>query len=214
MITIKKMRELEELATDQGISVEELMENAGKAVFEAVTERYDLIGKTIVVFAGQGNNGGDAFVAARYFAEENPVVVLFFGDVEKMSEESELNYNRIKKHIPIFEIRSKDDLEKFHLQPSLDYLFIDGLLGTGLKGIVREPFDYGMDLFNSQNAVKVAIDIPSGINGDTGKIEDKCCEVELIVCFHDLKKGLEKLKEKIIVMDIGIPDDSVKIEKA
>ena len=57
MISAKEMKELEHWATQQGISIEELMENAGKAVFETVREKYDLVGKQIVVFCGQGNNG-------------------------------------------------------------------------------------------------------------------------------------------------------------
>ena len=214
MITTAEMKTLEEFAIQQGVSVEKLMENAGKAVSELIKERYELIGKQIIIFAGQGNNGGDGFVAARYFAEEVSVVVLFFGDVEKLSDEAKLNFNRIKDKVAVIEIRTKEDFDKIRLQKNLDYIFIDALFGTGIKGKVREPFSYGIDLFNSEKAIKVAVDLPSGLNPDTGEIADKACEVELIICFHDLKKGLEKFKDRTVIVDIGIPYDDVKIEKS
>ena len=210
MITVKEMKALEEQAAQQGVSIEELMENAGKAVFETVKDKYELDGRQIVVFCGQGNNGGDGFVAARYFSEETNVLVLFFGDKEKLSEEAELNYNKIKD--AVVEIRDKKELNEFHFQEK-DYIFIDALLGTGVTGTVREPFVSAIDLFNSISGVKVAVDVPSGMDADTGS-GDKVCNCDLIVCFHDLKKGLEEHKDKTVVVDIGIPDGSVKISKA
>ena len=213
MITAAEMKALEEQAVQEGISVQELMENAGKQVYKVVKDQFELKNYHIVIFAGQGNNGGDGFVAARHFAKEVSVVVLFFGDKEKLSEEAELNYDKIKDTVPILDIRTKKDLENIHLQKGLNYIFIDALLGTGVKGRIREPFSFGIELFNSEKAVKVAVDLPSGLNPDTGDVEDKACEADLIVCFHDLKKGLEKFREKTKVVDIGIPDGDVKIEK-
>ena len=209
MITIKEMKALEEEAIQSGISIEELMENAGKAVFETVKEKYELDGQQIVVFCGQGNNGGDGFVAARYFAEENNVLVLFFGDPEKLSEEAKENYNKIKD--AIIDIRNKEELEEFHFQ-NKDYVFIDALLGTGVSGSVREPFASAIDLFNSVSTLKIAVDLPSGMDADTGEGE-KVCDSDLIICFHDLKKGLQKYKDKTVVVDIGLADGSIKIEK-
>ena len=177
MITIKEMKVLEEQAIQQGLSISELMENAGKAVYETVSEKYDFDGKQIVIFCGQGNNGGDGFVAARYFAEETNVLVLFFGDKEKLSEEAEVNYNKIKD--VVIEIRDKKELEEFRFQDK-DYIFIDALLGTGVSGTIREPFASAINLFNSVNAVKVAVDVPSGLDADTGDVLDKACVVNLI----------------------------------
>ena len=214
MITAAEMKALEEQAVQQGVSLEQLMENAGNAIYETVKERYDLLGKQVIIFAGQGNNGGDGFVAARLFAEEVPVVVLFFGDVEKLSEEAELNYNKIKDTVPILDIRTKEDLANVHFQKRLKFIFIDALLGTGIKGDAKEPICYGIDLFNSEGAIKVAVDLPSGMDPDTGESGEKVCDFDMIVCFHDLKKGLEKFKDKTVVVDIGIPVGDVKISKA
>ncbi|MBU0457039.1 MAG: NAD(P)H-hydrate epimerase [Nanoarchaeota archaeon] len=205
MITSLEMQELEKKAVQEGISVEILMENAGRKVFEVVKRKYDIEDKHIVIFAGPGNNGGDGFVAARYFAEECPVIVIFFGDENRLSEEARLNYNKIKDYINVIKIANKEDLELFHFQKDLSFILIDSLLGTGVKSTIRELISSGIDLFNSLSGTKVAVDLPSGLDPDTGEIHDKSCEVDLIVCFHDLKVGLEKFKKKTIVVDIGIP---------
>lgn len=212
MISAKEMTELEHWATQQGLSVEELMENAGRAVFETVKEKYDLADKQIVLFCGQGNNGGDGFVAARYFGEEARTLVLFFGDKEKLSEEAELNYNKIRLALPVIKIGSKEDLIKFKFQKGINYLLIDAIFGIGLalgaKGKIREPFSSGIELFNSIPGIKVAVDLPSGMDADTGEAVGEggeYCQADLIVCFHELKKGLEKFQDKTVIVDIGIP---------
>jgi len=204
MITAQQMRELEKQAVQQGISISELMENAGRQVFNVVKEKYDLDEKRIIVFAGSGNNGGDGFVSARYFAKECQVIVLFFGDEEKLSDEARDNYYKLQNKVNIIKIANKENLDKFRFQNDLEFIFIDALLGTGVKGEIREMLSLAIDYFNSLNGVKVALDLPSGLDPDTGESE-KCCDVDLIVCFHDLKQGLEKFKDKTVVVDIGIP---------
>ncbi len=205
MITVNQMRILERFAQKKGIFPVDLMENAGKQVYAIIKEKYDLLGKHIIVFAGAGNNGGDGFVAARHLAEECRVVVLFFGEEEKLTEEAQENYERIKDHVNIVNITKKEDLEQFHIQNDLQLILIDALLGTGVNGTIREPVSLGIEYFNSLKGIKVAVDIPSGLNADTGVIEDKACNADLIITFHDLKMGLEKYKEKTVVADIGIP---------
>ncbi|MBU0460388.1 MAG: NAD(P)H-hydrate epimerase [Nanoarchaeota archaeon] len=214
MITVAQMKQLEHDAVQRGISLKELMENAGKQVYLTVKEKYDLADKTIVIFCGPGNNGGDGFVAARHFSQDCLVTVLFFGDKEKLSDQALENYRQAFKKVTIIKIEQKEDLEKFHFQKDLNFILIDALLGIGVQGKVREPVSFGIDLFNSLTGIKVAVDLPSGMNPDTGEVEDKSCQVDLIVCFHDLKQGLVKLKKKTVVVDIGIDDDIIKIEKA
>lgn len=196
MITSKEMKELEKRTVNSGVSISTLMENAGKQVFLTVKEKYPLEGKHVVIFAGHGNNGGDGFVAARYFSEEVPIVVLFFGWEEKLSEEARENYQKIKDNINVILIEKKEDLDKFHFQN--DLILIDAILGTGVKDKIRNPASLGIDYFNSISGVKVAVDVPSG------NAEDKVCSVDLVVTFHDLKYGLDK--EKTVVVDIGIID--------
>ncbi len=210
MITARQMKELEEYAAEQGIKASDLMENAGKAVFETVREKYDLDGKRIVVFCGPGNNGGDGFVAARYFAGEFPTLIFFFGEKSCLSEESLENYEKVRKKVNIIPVRDKKYLEQFQFQEGLEFVFIDALLGTGVKGGLREPISFAIDFFNSLPGLKIAVDIPSGLDPDTGGGE-KVCQVDLIVCFHELKIGLEKYRRKTVVVDIGIPKIMGKI---
>ena len=219
-ITIEKMKKLEQDAMQQEISLEELMENAGKQVFNVINKKFNLEKKRIIIFAGQGNNGGDGLVTARYFHEaEFPVVVLFFGYEGKLSEEGKENFRKIQEDITIVQINTKKDLQQFNFQKGLEFVLVDALLGTGVKGEAREPASLGIELFNSLDGQKASIDIPSGMNGDTGKGE-LVCDVDLIICLHDIKIGLEKtgLSDKVEVVDIGIPGvildkNDIKIEK-
>ena len=107
-----------------------------------------------------------------------------------------------------FEIIKEEDLKKFHIQENHELVIIDALLGVGIKGEVREPVSLGINYFNSLDGIKIAADIPSGINADTGEVCGKCCNCDSIITFHDQKVGLgvnKELKSKTIVVDIGIP---------
>ena len=205
MITSKQMKELERSAMHHGITASELMENAGKQFFQAVRGKFDLKGKNVVIFWGTGNNGGDGLVAARYFAEQSHTLVLFFGEKNKLSEDALEKYDLVKSKVNIIQVKERVDLEKFHFQKHLDFIFIDALLGMGINGPLHDPISFGIDYFNSLNGAKIAVDIPSGLNPDTGEVLDKVCESDLIVTFHDLKWGLEQFQDKTEVVDIGIP---------
>ena len=206
MITSLQMRQLERKAVQHGITYSELMENAGKEVYFAVKEQYDLTNKRVVVFCGSGNNGGDGFVAARYFSQHCPVIVLFFGSKEKLSEEAFEHYEQVKKRANVIVIKTREDLQKFHFQEHLSFIFIDALLGIGIKGVVEDPIAAGIDFFNSLKGIKVAIDVPSGRNPDTGEVQGIACSVDYIVTFHDLKQGLAQFQDKTVIVDIGIPE--------
>ena len=144
MITSSHLRELEEKALDHGITVEELMENAGKKVFLSVKKRFDLEGKHILVFCGTGNNGGDGFVAARYFARVCPVVILLFGDKKKFSVATQKNYDAIKKKVNVLQVTERKELNNFHIQQNHGLILIDALLGIGGKGSLHDPISFAM----------------------------------------------------------------------
>ena len=205
MITTKQMKALERLALARGILPVELMENAGREIFLAVKQRFSVEHKRVIIFIGPGNNGGDGLVAARYFAEVCPIVVLFFGTKEKLSEEARLNYDKIKDKVTIYTIKDGKELEAFRFQPHLELVVIDAMLGTGLQGKIRDPISFGIDYFNTIEGIKIAVDVPSGLDPDTGEAGEKVCQADLIVTFHDIKTGLEKLQDKVVVADIGIP---------
>ncbi|MBU1111452.1 MAG: NAD(P)H-hydrate epimerase [archaeon] len=208
MITSQEMQKLEEYAADQGIFPLNLMENAGKQLYLTIKEEFAILGKHLVIFAGNGNNAGDAFVAAHHFCQELPVIIFFFGEEWKLKDEAKVSLDQIKDSVNVIQINEEKNLENFRFQKNLDYIFLDALLGLGIKGEIRDPISFAIDYFNKQNGKKVAVDLPSGIDPDTGEVKGKCCDVDLIVTFHDIKKGLAEkpeLKEKTIVVDIGIP---------
>lgn len=218
MITSTQMQELEDYAELQGVTTGQLMENAGRKVVEVMEDKLDLDGKHIIIFAGAGNNAGDGFVVARYLAEKHPVVVLFFSNEESLNKDAGDNYYKILKKVNVFKIETEEDLAKFRLQSYLKYVFVDAMLGTGIKGLLRNPISFAVDFFNSLKGEKVAVDLPSGLDPDTGEVHEKCCTADLIVCLHDIKAGIlnsEELTERTVIVDIGIPKkDDVNIEKA
>ena len=196
MISTNQMRELED---NCGISRLQLMENAGRGIFKILKEKFELKDKKVLVVANHGNNGGDGFVAARYLADICLVDVLFIGDESKFKEEAKINYKRIEKNK---RIQVLYDAEEIDFE---DYdIIIDAMLGTGTQGPLKEPVRSIIKQINSSKAFKLAIDIPSGLNPDTGEIEDLAIEADLIATFHDLKAGLEKHKDKTAIVDIGI----------
>jgi hydroxyethylthiazole kinase-like uncharacterized protein yjeF len=220
-VTIEEMKKLEHDAMQQEVSLEELMENAGKKVFEVISQKFDLENKRIIIFAGQGNNAGDGLVTARYFQEaEFPVVVLFFGYEGKLSEEGKENFRKIQDNVVIIQINTEQDLKHFNFQKGLEFVLVDAILGTGINGPVREPASLAIKLFNSLPGQKASIDIPSGMNCDTG-IGELVCDTDLVICLHDIKQGLIGMKNKVEVVDIGLLNhnttlletDDMKIEK-
>lgn len=194
------MKALEAQAESKGVSRFTLMENAGREVARVLEEKTKLKDKRILIVCYHGNNGGDGFVAARYLAEKAEVDLLFIGEESKLKKEAEDNLKKIEEN----------DMIQF---TSLDFvnfndydIIIDALLGTGTKGELKYPINTVVDFINESEAFKLSIDIPTGLNPDTGEIKDKAIDADLIVTFHDLKTGLEKLKDKTIVVGIGIPD--------
>ena len=87
-----------------------------------------------------------------------------------------------------------------------DYdLIIDAILGIGIKGRLNREISAIIDDINNSKAFKVSIDMPTGLDPDTGEIIDKCVNADLIVTMHDMKNGLERFEDKVVIADIGLP---------
>ena len=195
MISSHDMRILEE---ESGIPRSALMENAGKAVFESIKEKLDLKDKRILVICYHGNNGGDGFVAARHLSDEAETDLLFIGDENKMRKEALSNFKRIE-HNERMQFLVDDEVEFDRYD-----IIVDAILGIGIKGRLNREISAIIDDINNANAFKVSIDIPTGLDPDTGDVVDKCVNADLIVTFHDMKKGLEKFEDKVVIADIGL----------
>lgn len=195
MITSQEMRDLEE---NSRVSRSLLMENAGKAVFNAIKERLDISNKKILAVCYHGNNGGDGFVAASQLCDDAEVNILFIGDESKMKKEALANYKKLERNEKVqFLVDDEVDFGEYDI-------IIDAILGIGFKGRLNREISAIIDDINSSNAFKVSIDIPTGLDPDTGEVADKCVNADLVVTFHDMKNGLEKLKDKAVVVDIGL----------
>ncbi len=196
MISTQQMKELE---NNCGISKFTLMENAGRGIYKILKDKFDLKDKKILIVAYHGNNGGDGFVAAHYLSDICLVEVLFIGDESQLKEEAQTNYKRILDNAKIQILYDYGEID-------FDYydIIVDAILGTGIQGTINEPIKSIIHSINNSKAFKLAVDIPSGLNPDTGAIEDIAINADLIATFHDLKPGLEKYKSKTIIADIGI----------
>ena len=197
MISTQEMKQLED---NCGIPKVILMENAGKTVYNILNEKFSLKDKNILIVAYHGNNGGDGFVAARYLCDDAAVDVLFVGDEKKLKEEALINFRKIENNekIQILSLESVD---------FSDYdIIIDAIFGTGIAGEIKDPLATLISNLSKAKAFKVSIDVPSGINPDTGERANAYFEPDLLITMHDIKKGLESYKDKTIVADIGIKE--------
>ena len=195
MITSQEMLDLE---AKSEIPVISLMENAGKEFAKALKENIDIKNKGILIVAYHGNNGGDGFVAARYLCDDAEADVLFIGDEDKLKEEALVNFKKIgnNEKIQMLALESVD---------FSDYdIIVDSIFGTGVQKEIKDPLATLIKNLNKSKAFKFSMDIPSGINPDTGEKLNVFFEPDLIVALHDIKKGLESYKDKTVVVDIGL----------
>ena len=197
MISTHEMRQLED---NCGIPKIVLMENAGKAVYNILNEKLSLKDKKILIVAYHGNNGGDGFVAARHLCDDAEVDVLFVGDEKKLKAETLANFRKIENNEKIQML----SLEAIDFS---DYdIVIDAIFGTGIAGEIKDPLATLISNLSKAKSFKVSVDVPSGINPDTGEKANAYFEPDLLITMHDIKKGLEAYKDKTVVADIGIKE--------
>lgn len=205
-ITSLRMAAIDANCEYLGIKRLQLMENAGAAVAKAVKEK-KRSGK-IVIFAGKGNNGGDAFVSARHLSEYD-VSVILVGKKEAIKTCEALHNWKVleKTSIQTFECTDSRAFDRSLLENA--DLIIDGIFGTGVRGKIHEPESTVIDIINSSGAFVISVDVPSGFDPDGGKFE-KSVHAGLTITFHKMKAGMlsrnaEKYTGEVHVVDIGIP---------
>jgi len=214
-ITTLEMRVIDSNAAFVGIDRHILMENAGRSVATTVVEKYPNA-KRILVVAGLGDNGGDGLVAARYLHSwGRDVKVILLGRINDAKEELVVdNLNILRNlNVEIIEAPTPYDLlanqELFH--PWAEVI-IDAIIGTGIRGILREPQATAIELINKSSAYRVAVDIPSGFDPDTGEVRDVAVKAHVTVTMHRPKAGLIKEGSsqyvgELVIADIGIPEE-------
>jgi len=217
-ITAEEMAKVDRKAAEFGIPSILLMENAGGVVARTITEKFGTKLK-VVVFVGTGNNGGDGLVAIRHLMSKRAKVNVFLigdsGDIR--TEEARLNWNVIQKmrqNVKIHVVKSLPDLKGVARYLKRADVIIDAMLGTGLKGPLKEPFASAARLVNVSKVPVVSVDAPTGLDPSTGEVHGVAVKATCTVTFHRMKMGFLKAKGyvgEVIVADIGIPP---KVEAA
>ena len=208
-ISVEQMMQIENNGHRMGFLKKFMMENAGAIAVKRLAEKFDnLESKNVLVFVGLGNNGGDGLVMAIHLVGYgSKVIVVLLGTPDKIkTEESQWNWSLLEK-MPSVKLISGMDV-------NLDFtpdIIVDGILGTGISGKIREPYASAIKYINDSNCFKIAVDIPSGINPDSGETANIFVQSDMTVTFHKMKRGMPKRKDlcgEIFVEKIGIPPEA------
>jgi NAD(P)H-hydrate epimerase len=219
VVTANQMQALDRQTIEEfGIPGRVLMENAGRGATHTFLQR--IYGKgpgKVGVLAGRGNNGGDGFVMARYlFQRGNDVTVYLLSTADKVQGDAEQNLQLLKaSRVPVIEI---PDAEHFPAQQAgMRHIafWIDAILGTGLKSDVKGFFRQMIEFINELKRPVFAVDIPSGLNADTGQPCGISIQASATATFafakigHLVQPGAQ-LCGQVDVIDIGIPPAMAK----
>lgn len=208
-ITVDQMYDIENKGHGMGFLKKFMMENAGASAVRRLVEKFgDVESKNILVFAGMGNNGGDGLVMARHLAGYGAnVTVRLLGAADGIkTEESSWNWSLLEK-MPSVKLLAGDGAE-FDFAPDV---IIDGILGTGISGEIREPYASAIGYINRADCFKLAVDVPSGLDPQTGEAANIVAKCDLTVTFHRMKRGIPKRKDltgELFAEKIGIPPEA------
>jgi len=185
-----------------------LMENAALKVVKNIEED----NKTFVIVCGSGNNGGDGFAVARHLLNRGNYVEIFsLGSEDKMSADTKVNLGIIRKMgAQILKVNNNEDLDTLRESIIHSEITIDAIFGTGLSRKVEGIYSLAITIINENSRYILSIDVPSGIECDTGKVMGNCIRSNKTVTFGLYKKGFlgyetSFLTGEIVIEDIGIP---------
>ena len=215
IVTVEQMRRLEQASASEGVSTDTLMENAGIAVArEARKALVAVAGSRVLVLVGPGNNGGDGLVAARHLQRWGAGVTAYL--VLRRGQEDPKLRLALQRGVIAISASDHPDLSDLDNELARSDLVIDAVLGTGrarpLDGVVREAMLHlSAAKTRRRDMIVMALDLPTGMNADTGQADPACHQVDITVSFgypkagHFQFPGASKLG-RLEVVDIGIPD--------
>jgi hydroxyethylthiazole kinase-like uncharacterized protein yjeF len=218
-VTPEQMNEIDKCAINEyGIPGILLMENASIAVtLEAIDMMGGCKGKVVTVVSGRGNNGGDGFAAARLLHSRGVHVRAYLlGSFDGISGDALVNMTILNRiGIPIVELKSDKDIDMMACDMNQSQLIIDGIFGTGLNKEVTGIAGAVIDRMNTSGKAILSIDIPSGVDGKSGRIMGTCIKADRTVSFCMPKTGLLlnpgcEYAGRLVVADIGIPACAIK----
>lgn len=243
IVTSAEMRRIETAADAGGLSFDQMMENAGRAVAQAIDEWMGTQGRRVLILVGPGNNGGDGLVAARYLAEMGAAPQLYVW--KRQTTDDKQSSLAAARGIPAISVSDDPDMSALRRMLASCDILVDALLGTGmarpiegeLKGLLetvrqelarlRRPADGGL-CAPAEGALQVsgpwvvALDVPSGLNSDTGELDPVTIPADMTVTMAAVKlgqilsPGLAAVG-KLVVADIGIPPElgsDIRLEMA
>lgn len=212
IVSRKTMQEIDSFAIKNlGIPSICLVERASLAVMKNI----DLAHRdSFAIIASTGNNGADGLALARnLLGLGKDVDIYLLGNPDRGSYEFQINLNICKKLTEnIYPVVTIEDMEFFDQNLERVNTIIDAIFGTGLNRPVDGVFSYVIDLINRKRIYKISIDLPSGLDADTGEALGIAVESDLVVCMQVLKKGLYEstyYRKRTVVEDIGIPHQLV-----
>ena len=193
-----------------GVSTLQLMENAGRSVADLVAERFGA-GSSIVVYSGTGRNGGDGMVAARHLAGRGFEVVLRLVGVAKTMTDPVVCQNWFALKAMTASTKIEEYGDSSLLSRTDSDVLVDAVLGTGAKGQLRQPIRRAVQTINESSGFKVAVDVPTGLDSDTGDVLGDAVRANVTITFHATKPGFRTASNfcgEIIVADIGVPPEA------
>ncbi|HIE27492.1 TPA: NAD(P)H-hydrate dehydratase [Candidatus Poribacteria bacterium] len=214
--TAQEMRSIDAQTIEMvGIPGIVLMENAGQAVTKIVKEILD-DGKRVAIFVGRGNNGGDGLVVARYLALSGfNVTIYLLSEAERFRGDAKTNLQIAQNlQLKIKLLLSQEQLSAYRDEIQLCGVIVDSIFGTGLKGAVRGFAAELIAFINSTGKPIVAVDLPSGLDADTGRAESVCVHATHTVTIGLPKRGLmlypgADFTGTLTVADIGFPQSII-----
>jgi len=217
VVTAQQMADIDRYTIETlGVPGMVLMENAGVCVVREICALIgDVRDRRILVLCGKGNNGGDGFVVARYLRDMGACVsVVLLGERRLLKGDAKHNSDIYEKlGGTVHEIKAAAELP----DTSAFDLIVDALLGTGVQGQLKTPLSDVVRYANAASCPVVAVDLPTGINADTGEVYGECIQATVTVTMAHIKRGLlfypgRSRAGKVVTAEIGIPR-SVAFEK-
>lgn len=213
-LTCAGMRLAERLADEAGLSFEQMMKNAGEISYEFLNQKLSLRTKTCAVLAGVGNNAGDGFVIAKRLAVEGATVTIILCDGAPEAPLAKARFSELSAY-RVNIINGQTAFETAALLLSSVEIIIDAVYGTGFHGEIKGSPKKLIESANKSSALKVSLDIPSGIEGDGESPHSVFFKADYTLAYGAYKPAhhLEATKNacgRVALLDIGIPEEIIK----
>ena len=210
----EQIRELERRAAAEGTGYAALMENAGRAAARVLIKKQEISGKRIAFVCGKGNNGGDGFVAARYLAERGAKATVILAEGLPTADPARQAFAALRDTTVRICLYGEEPAFASQVLVSSDAIF-DAAYGVGFHGALSEQVAAIFQTVNQSRAYTIAMDLPSGVDCDTGAAAPGAVQADCTVTFSTLKPChlLYPAKERcgeVIIAPVGIPGDLIE----